>query len=441
MRPSPVTFRGEHLVVGALLLLFVSRAVIADRVVPPWQGPDEPTHFVLSYVLTLPREVQRRGVETQVLDAMDRHGWWELYGREKKYPVPWFDGVEGLGSGTLEHPLYYGIAAATLTVTRPHDLDTAYRHLRALSVVLSALALLLGWTGARHLLGAEAALAATALAALNPQFLLAAITVNADALLNALGALLWWQTTRSFANDRRAVSLILILLTGVAAALTKRLGVVLFVVASLMVVQSLATTRHWRASRRSLLLTLFAAGLAVVTVLVAWSLFDRQFEQLLVTWRDAVTVRQPLQETTAADAITTTTSMVDYWWLIAGWLRFPAPEAWMWIARAITVVGLAGAAAALFDASGREQRLWVPWLFVTSHVAAVAAVTLWTVQAAPQGRYLFPVIVPTCVLIYAGTARVVPAPAHRYWPMCLVAVVAALDISGLALVLIPAYAP
>jgi len=437
----PVTPRGERIVLGALLLLFVSRAVIAERVVPPWQGPDEPTHFVLSYVLTQPPEVHRRTIETQVLEAMDRHRWWELYGREKKYPVPWFDGVEGLGSGTLEHPLYYGIAAATLTVTRPATLDSAYRHLRGLGIVLSALTLLLGWAGARHLLGAEAALAATALAALNPQFALAAITVNADALLNVLGALLWWQTARILSADRRAFPLILLLLTGIAAALTKRLGAVLLIVAAVVVVQSFFTTQRWRLSRRSVLLTLSAAALAVVTLLAAWILFESQFEQFIITWRDAVTVRRPLQETTAADAFATAGWMIDYWWLVAGWLRFPAPEAWMWIARAITVVGVAGAAAALLDTSGRAQRLWVPWLFLLSHVAAVLAVTLWTVQSAPQGRYLFPVIVPTCVLIYAGTARLVPAKVQQYWPVCLIALVAAMDVSGLALVLVPVYAP
>lgn len=436
-----MTPRGERIVLGALLLLFVSRAVIAERVVPPWQGPDEPTHFVLSYFLTQPPELHRRTIETQVLDAMARHRWWELYGREKKYPVPRFDGVEGLGSGTLEQPLYYGVAAATLITTRAADLESAYSRLRVVSVGLSLLALAFGWAGARVLLGPDTALGVTAAASLHPQFLLTAISVNADALLNVWGALAWWQAARLFSGGPQAFSLVLMVVAAVAAVLTKRLGVILLVIAGITAVVWLLITGERRITRRELRLALFGAVTALVVGAAGLLAFDREFARLPMIWRQALTLRRPLQEATTGETVTALRSMIDYWWLTAGWLRFPAPDGWFWAARGLTIVGLGGAALAVIQSPALRRQLWIPWLFVVPHVVTVFSVVLWTVQTAPQGRYLFPVIIPTIALIYVGLMYVVPRSVRPYWPVVLLAGLLAMDLLGFTTVIIPAYTP
>src|SRR5215207_8074610 len=106
---------------------------------------------------------------------MVRHGWWDLYEDPPPDPLPAsLSFVFGLGPGTLAQPLYYGLAASALRLTRPADLETGYVHLRALSVMLAILTVALGWAGTRQLFGPETAAGAAAIGVLHPQFLLTA---------------------------------------------------------------------------------------------------------------------------------------------------------------------------------------------------------------------------------------------------------------------------
>src|SRR5688572_15052182 len=121
----------ERQILAGLLGVFLCRAAIASTIIPPWQGPDEPTHFALAYGLTQPPEKQL-DVEGAVLRSMVRHGWWDLYEDPPPDPLPSsFDAVFGLGPGTLAQPLYYGLGATALRASRPASLARAYARLRA----------------------------------------------------------------------------------------------------------------------------------------------------------------------------------------------------------------------------------------------------------------------------------------------------------------------
>src|SRR6185503_11917737 len=77
----------EGAVLAALLAVFLCRAALASAIVPPWQGPDEPTHFTLTYGLTVPTAMHQR-MEAGVLQSMVRHGWWDLYEDPPPDPLP-----------------------------------------------------------------------------------------------------------------------------------------------------------------------------------------------------------------------------------------------------------------------------------------------------------------------------------------------------------------
>ena len=196
----------------------------------------------------------------------------------------------------------------------------------------------------------------------------------------------------------------------------------------------------WRLTRRDAVVKGIIGGLVATAVLVAAGLvFEAQLETLLYIWRDAFTVRRPLAEATLSEAFRFVRMTIDYSWLIAGWLKFPPPEWWLWVARVLVAGGIAGAAVVLVESRAVRPRLSIAWLFVAAQVVVMLGVVFWTVRTAPQARYLFPVFAPITVLLYVGLQRVVPRALHRAWPAILVGILALMDVTGFTTVLIPAY--
>jgi hypothetical protein len=429
----------EAVVLAGLLAVFICRAVVASAIVPPWQGPDEPGHFALAYTLALPLELQ---VEAGVLQSMVRHRWWTLYDDPPPDPLPKaFEYVNGIGGGSLAQPMYYFIGAVFLNASRPGDLDTAYYHLRFLSVLLAIVTLAAGWAGTRLLFGAEVAAGAAAIAALHPQFLLVALSVNPDALLNLCGAAVWWQAARVATGHRRGFSAVLMLVAAIVAVFTKRIGIALVGIACVVLLATFLESRTWRITRRDAILVA-VVGVAGATLLLAAGLFfEGQVTALKLLWADAITIRRPLEQATLAEVFRFGRMTVDYFWLIAGWLRFQPPDLWLWIARVLILGGVAGAAVALIESRTEHSRLWIAWLFALAQLAVMLVAVFWVAPSAPQARYLFPVFVPITVLLYVGLRRLVPRRFEAQWPVALVVLLLMLDVTGFTTVHLASYVP
>jgi hypothetical protein len=430
--------RAEGVILAALLAIFICRAVVANAIVPPWQGPDEPAHFALAYGLSMASNREDQ-IRTEVLQSMVHHRWWALY--DDPPPQPLTEAAYSLGWGTLNQPLYYGLAAVSLNVSRPADLETAYYHLRALGVLLAITTLAFGWAGIRVLFGSEVAAGATAIGALHPQFLLAAISVNADALVNVCGAFVWWQAARAITGHRRALSIVLMLVGAGAALFTKRIGMILVGVAVIVTVASLMTGRTRRTTRREALLIAVIGAVSAVVLAGLALLFREQADKLWQYWGNVVNPDRSLEEAIAAEGLRFGRMTVDYFWLIAGWLRFQPPRPWLWVARILIVAGMTGAVFGLVKPRIGRAQLSVAWLFVIAQLMAMLATVLWLDPSAPQARYLFPVFVPITVLLYVGLRRMVPPSVESHWTVALVVVLLALDMTGFTTVLIPAYVP
>lgn len=424
--------------------MFICRAILASAIVPPWQGPDEPTHFSLTQRLALPdrgSEAERRTVEEQVLRSMGRHRWWEPYGGHTPDPIPTsFSQIIRLGIGTYAQPLYYSFGAGILRLTRPADVEAAYWRLRVASVVLSLATLAVGWAGTRLLFGAEVGIGAAAIAALHPQFLLSAIAVNPNALVNFWGAFMWWQAARLFSGRSPGMSRVLVIVAAAAALLTQRVAVPLAGVAAVLILVSLVGSTTAMMTRRNA----FLAGTAmVVGAVILWAAqvaFQEQWTTLATYWRAALTVRRPSETATLSQALESVRISIDYVWLIGGWVRFPAPEPWLWVARVLTVAGFAGAGSLLFRWPLLRWPLSMAWLFVTVQVVVVIGLSFWTL-ASPQGRYLFPVLAPATALLWLGFTRASPAWLRPYAAPALIAILAVMDVTAFTTVLIPAYLP
>ena len=439
---------------ACLLALFLCSAILTSAVVPPWQGPDEPTHYVLAHALALP-EVRtaplvtlagrplvttvEHDLQRATLASMARYRWWESYGSSRPpdpLPTLFVDASKRLGTGTYVQPLYYGLAALVVRGVPAADVDRGYWRLRLLSIALCATALMLGWAGTRLLFGSEVAAGATLLAALLPQFLLTAISVNSDALLILLGAVLWWQGARLVTGHSRGLALLIVLIVAMAALLTKRNAVPLLGIAILVAAAGSLRPGTWLLRH-----VLVVAGAAAGTLVIAWTLFDIVRTPLLVFLTNALNIRRVAGTTTLLHLIDFGRISVDFAWLIGGWQRFPAPEPWLWVARILTIAGFGGAMFVTFrSASSLRRSLSFAWVFVVIHCGMVLGLSFWTLQA-PQGRYLFPVIAPAAALVWVGMTRLGPPRFRPYVAPALVGVVAVLNVTAFTATLMPAYLP
>ena len=174
-------------------------------------------------------------------------------------------------------------------------------------------------------------------------------------------------------------------------------------------------------------------------LVAAGFVFRAQAPTLWHVWVDAFTVRRSFNQATLSEAFRFARMTVDYFWLIAGSLRFQPPELWLWIARVLIVGGMAGAVVATIESRTARPRLSIAWGFVIAQLVAMLVAVFWITPSAPQARYLFPVFAPITVLLYVGLQRAVPRRLHQYWPAALVVVLACLDVTGFTTVHIPTY--
>ena len=440
-----------------VLTLFICRAVVASHIVSPWQGADEPNHFALSKVLTTPiaewkfnfrkvppvESVKAAEVERQVLQSMARHGWWEAYDLPTPDPLPTdftqVNTTPDLGIGTYDQPLFYGLAAAVLRITQPPDIEAEYHQLRMLCVALAVAALGFGWAGTRLLFGSLTAIGSTAVAAMNPQFLLTALSVNPDALVALFGAVIWWQVACVAQSRRKAFSAAIVLVTVVAALLTKRSALPLAPAGVLALVMTVVAQGGVIKVRRTLVMAASAVVLAVgVLFLARLMLSDGSLADLLKFWSTALTYRRPADETTLAAFMRIVPISIDHAWLAAGLARFRPSETWLLVVRVLTVAGFVGAVGLMVSRSEARRELCLAWLFVALQLAGVY-LTAYRNIIVPDGRLLFPVLVPACVLLWVGVTWAVPTQLRRHAPLLIVGLAAALDVTGFTLVLAPAY--
>ena len=429
---------------ASLLTLFLCRAALASGIVPPWQGPDEPGHFVSARLLSVPYaplDPVQATLEAQVLESMARHRWWEPYNEAVPVPLPRRlsePTAHQMAIPPFSQSLYHGLAAAVLRLAPASTVDGAYWRLRILSIALGAVTLAAAWAGTHLLFGPAIAAGATALAALHPQFLLAAIAINADALVILQGALMWWLVGRVARNRRPAMSLLLLVVIAVSVVITKRSALPLGIVALMVTAGSLLNPRIWSVNLRASgwMAWFFAAAAAVGWAI--WNAFEEPLRYLLVYWQLAMPFRRPDDQVTTAAALEYARVSVDNAWLKAGWLRFPASEPWFWVTRILTVAGLAGAAGALIRSADLRRPLLIAWLFVIVHAGSVLGWGFLTLSV-PQGRYLLPVLGPATVLLWVGITRAVPFRARPYVASGLVATAAVLDLTAFTTVLMPAY--
>ncbi len=429
-----------------IVLIFVLRGALAIAIVPPWQHPDEPQHLALAHVLASRTELDlsdRRDVnfEHRILRSMAAHGWWRHYQERTPDPVPAsFDGVPDHLSTTVNNPpVYYLLASAVLTLGGIEDLVTQSYALRWMALALAAPTLLCIWAGTRRLFGPWAAGGATLLTAVHPQFVLMSTAVNPAALINLCGAVFWWQAARLLTGAPAAATLALLTGATLVGVFTKRSGapLVLMLATVPMIAWARGRIGPWRASWPAVVGA--AGGLVVIGLLAAAWLWP-EVERLGASWSYGLRFLWADRARDWGFFRSFTAGLFDSAWLVAGWLRYPAPSVWLTLMRLLVVVAAGGCLVGLRRPAMAAWRTGfvLAGALVALQVAGVYG-GLWVNGYGPQGRYLFPVIGPFMALVWVGMHAWWPCQYWAYVSIGVVAFFVVFDVVGWGYVILPAY--
>ena len=429
-----------------ILAIFVLRALLAITVVPPWQNPDEPQHFEFVHILAQQEQLdlsERRDLdlERNLLRSMSAHGWWRHYAEPEPSPLPvdFLEVPEHLFPVLTSPPMYYLLGAAGLKLTRPDDLLTQYYILRGLALVLAVPTIVCIWAGTRRLFGTRVAAGATLLTALHPQFVLMSTAVNPDVLVNLCGAVVWWQGARLLTGSSGTVSMAAMACATVVALLTKRLAapIVLMLGVVPLVAVRFGRPGGWRSIGPSL--GIVVAGMMLGGLAAAvW--FGDEVIRLRDYWGYLLTFSLSDRAQDWTFFLRFTEGLFNSAWLMAGWLRYPAPPAWLLTVQLLTAGAVAGC---LIGARRPEMVKWrsgfaLAGVLIVIQTAGIYG-GLYMNGLSAQGRYLFPVIGPFMALFWVGVHSWWP---QRLWPLVgavLVVLMFTFDVIGWSTVIMPAY--
>ena len=387
---------------------------------PAWNNPDEPAHF--NYV----RELAERG-SLPVLASGD----WDAERLEafKAARFPPEASIDAIGYEGHQPPLYYLLAAPVYRLTDGWPTRSQVVALRALSIALGAVVVVAAYRAARVVApdGAVPCLASATVAAI-PMHTAMSAAINNDSLANAVAAtivVVLLGGLRVGFDDRRSIAVGLLL----GAALLTKLTVYAFTPLVLGVVWW--TERRKRAQHLGMEGTAGprtgapdpapawrrpALALAVAAAVSGWW-FVRNMtvygwaDPVGLARHDAIVVGQPrwqALDATAADFFGRV--LFRSFWGQFGWMGVVLDDRLYLIYLALTALGLLGLVVGWRGTAGRQRPLsdgaWprTATAFLALIVFLIAAQVVYynLTFIQPQGRYLFPALVPIGVLLALG---------------------------------------
>ena len=444
--------RGWFVVLLAALALLACRIFLALALIPPWQQPDEPTHVARV-------EQQRNRIalldgspdparEGEILQSMASYDWWEHRGPGWETPtiIPKdftsATRVVAVPAQDLARlPTYYLIVGRLLSwLPRLSVVEDLYI-LRAISAVFGMLTLWVAWLGARECLGTLGGTTVAVLLALHPQFAIVSTAAAADAMVNLLGACMWWQTTVAVRRKHVLLPLAGVWSAAIVAMSADRMAVPLLAVAVVVSV-AVVTLRRPSWGRRTIFTLSVAAVFAVVVLGAAmWALdaFGASYSVRFIFSRGWV----PVPGAMTWNSFAHFTSFVHQsWWFSLGWVRYAPPPWWTAVAIALTAIAAVGTGRRLFGDRELDARTRTLIGLAVIGIAIQVSAVYWTffrLGTGGQGKSLFPLLVPCLVLLWAGIEAWVPPSRRVHAAAALVLLLALLDAAVWGLVVIPAY--
>lgn len=453
-----------------LLALSFSLGLTYLIVVPPWQAPDEPAHFEHARLLYEKRRFVdypdiSSDLEREIIASMERRNFWAK-GAKDFDPAEWgrlpesFAEVWARGTAHELHqgPLAYVLYALTLPMTISSSTETQLYVMRFLSILLGLAGGCLAFITVRELFPNRdfLNLSVPAFILLLPQHLFIHSVVNNDALAELVVSLVILVLVRVFKYGFSISRLVALLGLVVVGAFTKKST--LFAVPLLLLAAVIYLL--WRIRHRSFRLSVIAASVVVV----AGGIYGRNtLRDLLVEtlpgiyynyfglWRPAG--QEPLQlDPFSTQAVTAYRRWIlvtfESFWAFFGWMNLRLDLTWYAFLGVISLVAAAGLIL-LFLRLSRGRFALADWQLMTLLVfwSAILLASIPVVvrqfrdfEGFPQGRYLFPVLVPLATFFILGLEQWIPAHRQRVALALCILGLSVLNVVSIIGSIIPFYA-
>ncbi len=178
--------------VAFLVLLTVARGLIYVLVIPPWQTPDEPSHFAFVRFVRQNHRLPASAsipVSEETLASMSRSGFWKLRYHALD-PVSLAESDE-FRIATAHPPVYYLLCTLLLIPLKGDDIISQLYVLRLASVFMGALTVLVAFCTVKLLFPDDAVLplAVSAFIAFLPMHTFMSASVNNDNLAELVASL------------------------------------------------------------------------------------------------------------------------------------------------------------------------------------------------------------------------------------------------------------
>ncbi|MDP8235540.1 MAG: DUF2142 domain-containing protein [Candidatus Erginobacter occultus] len=418
------------IVLSATAILGLATIVL----IPPWQSPDEPTHFEYAKVLAQgeypwsPRPDFQ--LQERIIVSLDRYDYWRYVGVERPLPLPKifrkgpFLSIAPTQIGK-NPPLYYFIASLILRLSPFRSLETELYLLRIFSLFFTILTVALVGGCAAEVFGRSSPLvpAAAAAAAFIPQFLVIGTSVSPDPAINFCGAAVIYLTLKfqktGFSLSR---TIIILLCFGLGLLANYKILILLVALPGVVIIHLLFHRGNDLSPGRAVgwaggvFLSLLVGYLAL-----AWyypsiaRLFTARLNILcstLVSFLRGQTVFPPRYWSWFNN------ELFKSFWLKYGHLQFELPPAVYLMLKIFSLISLLGLGLFLVRWVSarkiprcREGELVIT-LLVFAALALGAYYLFWGLKGAnttTQGRHLFLVMPAWAILITLGWSSLFPA--------------------------------
>jgi 4-amino-4-deoxy-L-arabinose transferase-like glycosyltransferase len=438
--------------------------IIYIRIIPPWQSPDEPTHF--EYAKVLARGTALRAPRTdpdlqrEIIVSLDRHDYWRYVGVERPSPLPeTFRRTPFLATAPTQigknPPLYYFLASLVLRLAPARTLEAELYRLRLLSLFFALLTVALVAGCAGEVFGKSSPLVAAAAggAAFLPQFLVVGTAVSSDSCFNFCGAAVVYLLLRFQKSGFSLFRTIAVLLCLGLGLLVNYKGLILVAAFPGVAIIHLIFHRGSIPSRLRL-----AGGIGLILLAFLAGYFT------LVWYAPGIArvfiVRVNIFCSGFLSFLRGQTRFPPGFWgwfnaelfksfcLKYGWLQFELPPAGYLVLKSAWALSLLGLGVFLFRwVSGRETPRdedgeAVVTLIFLAGVALGAYYLYWGLKGADttaQGRHLFPMMPAWAALFTLGWSYLFPARRARTVSYGLMAGFFLLAVGSLLLFIVPTF--
>jgi hypothetical protein len=416
-----------------LLLLLISFVLGLHYIflTPPWQAPDEITHYEYIDILFRAKLLKIKhdsdyNLHREIIKSMDQFNAWNYVFEERPSPLPkrfWNLPVyEGSGSKLNRPPLYYILGSFVLKIFKTDNLLLKHYLIRLFSLFLSLFAILFVYLAAKIVFDNDLyySLTAACFVAFLPQFMIASGSINSDSLANLIGAASLYAFLLSLKLWKNYYLLLLFPVLIILGLLTGRKT--FFIIPVLVIFGIIYLFKHWKINKfRALLFS----GIGISALVLAYVILRYIFTDLGT---------RVMTHTTELFGFCGQVFQKDYWadfkgnslqflfrsfWYYSGWMAFRFPDSIYTVLAIFSLLGIIGwikyiGLRLLKRTKNISVNLDFFLLLASICILAFAGfLCRMVVSMDPMARYVFPALPALALLFVAGLKELIPSKSKK----------------------------